>query len=77
MRYIFQIANIREVILDLVAKTITSLLTYISYHCNCLLTVKDALYLAKTVVDLLITCNISKMTQKAIKEISYTKCFID
>ena len=62
MSCISQIASIGEADSNLVAKAITSLVTYLGQCPNRLLNAKDTLYVAKMVADLPITPNKSKMT---------------
>lgn len=62
--YISQITSIRKANWDFVVKTITSLLIYLDYYPNRLFVAKNTLYLAKTVANLSITCNKSKITPK-------------
>lgn len=65
MNCISRIASIEEADSNLVAKAITSLETYLGPRPNHFSVAKYDLYIAKTIANLPITCNKSKMTQKS------------
>lgn len=67
-------ASIKKANLNLVTKIITSLVMYISYCPNHFFAAKNVLYMAKTIISLLITYNKSEITIQnnlATKPITY------
>lgn len=63
--YISRIINIEKTDFNFLTNVTISLAMYFEFYFNCLFAAKDFLYLAKTVIGLPITYNISKMTQKS------------
>lgn len=58
MSYILQITNVKKTNLNFVTKTITSLIIYLKFFFSYFFAIKNGKYIAKIIIDLLITCKL-------------------